>query len=384
MHSSYNNQNQSKKSVVLIVLAIIVVIIIVLTLFALAISPKEKVAIANVSPSVFATEEATPYRSPTVAPTVEPSPTASPLPTPSPVPINLTSTYKKGDSGDDVLLIQNMLVDLGFDPVTSDGTYGNALKSAIKNFQLYEDLDADGIAGPATISALVASWESLYSVKPADNQVLKGIVIGLDAGHQQHSNSTLEKISPSGTKTKKKVSSGTTGTTTGVAEYIVNLQVAIRLKIELEALGATVIMARETHTVDISNAQRATMMNEAHVDCWLRIHANGSTDKTKFGMFMLIPADGCLDTKDERVYEKSILIARALLNGAHDTTGAKKLGKIPRSDLTGFCWSNVPVCLIEMGHMTNKDEDLLLVSYDYQKKIVDGLVDGFVEYFTGE
>ena len=52
-----------------------------------------------------------------------------------------------------------------------------------------------------------------------------------------------------------------------------------------------------------------------------------------------------------------------------------------RSDQTGFCWSYVPVCTIEMGYMTNDAEDRLLVTDAYQNKITDGLVEGFLEYF---
>jgi N-acetylmuramoyl-L-alanine amidase len=51
-----------------------------------------------------------------------------------------------------------------------------------------------------------------------------------------------------------------------------------------------------------------------------------------------------------------------------------------RSDLTGFNWSDVPVTLVEMGFMTNAAEDKLLESGTYQDKIVQGLVNGIVEF----
>jgi len=180
---------------------------------------------------------------------------------------------------------------------------------------------------------------------------------------------------------KKKVSSGTAGRFTGVPEYVVNLQVSLKLKKALESLGAQVVMTRETHDVDISNAERATMVNRANVDCWLRIHANGSDNPEVHGMFMLVPAVGSMAADDPDVQERSAILAETLLQAAQNSTGAKSLGIQARSDQTGFGWSEVPVCTFEMGHMTNKTEDFQIVSESYQKKIVQGLTEGFLAYF---
>ena len=164
-------------------------------------------------------------------------------------------------------------------------------------------------------------------------------------------------------------------------EYVLNLLVALRLKIELEALGAEVIMTRETNDINLSNAERAQMMNNADADCWIRIHANGSEDEEEYGMFILIPDDGTMAASDTRVYDRNQKLANAMLDALIQSTGAKSLGIIKRSDLTGFNWSEVPVCLLEMGHMTNENEDMLLVTKAYQEKIVTGVINGLMEYF---
>ena len=54
-------------------------------------------------------------------------------------------------------------------------------------------------------------------------------------------------------------------------------------------------------------------------------------------------------------------------------------GVIERSDLTGFNWSKVPVVLIEMGFLSNPEEDNLLNSDSYQEKLAQGLYKGILK-----
>ncbi|MEM5768379.1 MAG: N-acetylmuramoyl-L-alanine amidase, partial [Bacillota bacterium] len=206
--------------------------------------------------------------------------------------------------------------------------------------------------------------------------LLEGCVIGLDPGHQAHANNELEPNAPGSSVMKKKVSSGTQGRFTRVPEYVVNLQVGLKLKARLEELGATVIMTRTTHDVNISNAERAQMMNEAGVDCWLRIHVNGNNDTTVNGIGVYAPAKGTMNTNDASVQQRSVTLAQALLNPVIAATGAKNNGVPLQTNSTGFNWSSVPVCNVEMGYMSNEREDRLIVTDNYQNKIIDGLVQG--------
>ncbi len=280
--------------------------------------------------------------------------------------------------------LQTMLLDLGFDPGAADGVYKEQAKAAVQGFQLYAELSVTGVADDKTAQAITKRWQAAQQPLTEGEQPLTGWVIGLDAGHQKTPNNGQESIAPGSDITKDKVSRGTEGQYTGVPEYVVNLQVALKLKRALTALGAQVVMTRETHNVDIPNSQRAKMMNEAGVDCWLRIHANYSTNHNDYGMFILVPPEGGLDTDDPNAVARSAALAQALLQNTLQTTGAKSFRVLDvRSDQTGFGWSKVPVCNIEMGYMSNEREDKLLVTEAYQQKIVDGLVQGFIEYYTG-
>jgi putative chitinase len=63
-------------------------------------------------------------------------------------------TLRQGSSGPDVTALQQKLKDLGFDPNGVDGHFGAGTRDALIAFQQSKGLQADGIAGPATIAAL--------------------------------------------------------------------------------------------------------------------------------------------------------------------------------------------------------------------------------------
>ena len=48
--------------------------------------------------------------------------------------------------------------------------------------------------------------------------------------------------------------------------------------------------------------------------------------------------------------------------------------------MTGMNWSNVPVTTIEMGYMSNPEEDMKMQDASYQALIVEGLANGIDKY----
>ena len=204
-------------------------------------------------------------------------------------------------------------------------------------------------------------------------------IICIDPGHQIKGDMSQEPVGPGSSETKFKVSWGTQGVLTNTPEYELNLQASKKLKSKLEELGFTVIMTRQTNDVSISNSERAIFANENNADLVIRIHADGSEDSSVNGASLLIPSHNGQYTKD--IYAESNKCAKLIYD---EMINSKfKVNDIyERSDLTGFNWSKVPVVLVEMGFMSNPEEDKKMSDESYQQNMMNSIAMGIQLYFN--
>ena len=212
----------------------------------------------------------------------------------------------------------------------------------------------------------------------------ENILIALDPGHQAPSvdMSATEPNAPGSSVMKAKATSGTTGRFTGVGEYELNLTIAKKAKNKLSELGYNVVMTREDNETAISNMERARLANDLQADISVRIHANGSDDISTNGALVLVGSQK--NPYVGELYEDSYRLGSEILNAYCALTGMKSLGIQTNDTMTGINWSEIPVIILEMGFMTNEQDDNNMQDGNYQETMVDGIVMGIENYFGME
>ena len=159
----------------------------------------------------------------------------------------------------------------------------------------------------------------------------------------------------------------------GVDEKTINLEIALKVRDQLEELGYKVIMARETD-VYVSKEERVEQANSSQADIYVSIHQN-STDDGSDASGMEVWYDGSDETRANK------RLAQLIRQQTARSTQVVERELRGNADFHVTGSTQMPACLIETGFLTNTNERNKLVTEEYQEQIASGIVQGIDYYF---
>lgn len=205
---------------------------------------------------------------------------------------------------------------------------------------------------------------------------LHGKVITIDPGHQLGNATHPRKIN-------RLVNAGgflkpcnTTGTATngGYPEATFAWKVALALKRQLAARGATVYLTRHTNSyadwgpcVNV----RGRFGNKKHADVAISIHGDGAASIER-GFFVIRPAkrkgwtDDIFRVSNHLAHTVKFGLIRA---GARVSNAYGADGYSVRGDLGTLNWSNVPIVMVELCNMRNTRDAKHVGSPRYRRHV---------------
>lgn len=225
---------------------------------------------------------------------------------------------------------------------------------------------------PQTTPSKPNTSSSTYTANPNNK------VIVIDPGHQGKGNSAKEAVGPGSSTMKAKVAGGATGVSSRKPESQITLDIGLKLRNELQARGYTVIMTRTSQNVNISNQQRAQVGNKNNAAAVIHLHCDGGASSARGAHTIAIGKD---NPYCPQLYKASSSLAQKVISSYTSLTGIKSRGVSYRNDLTGLNWSEVPAIYIEMGFISNSEEDKLLTDSSFQNKCAKGIANGIDQYF---
>ena len=140
------------------------------------------------------------------------------------------------------------------------------------------------------------------------------------------------------------------------------------------------VMTRTDNDTAISNMERAQYIAAQGAEIYVRIHANGDDSHTTSGALTMCPSPS--NPYVAQLSEPSSKLSQDILDSYCAATGFQNLGVQYYDNMTGINWSTVPVTILEMGFMTNENDDTKMNNPEFQQTMVTGIVNGIDTYFA--
>lgn len=188
----------------------------------------------------------------------------------------------------------------------------------------------------------------VLDIRHAPEYSLKGMVIGVDAGHGGPN------------------SLGAIGRTTKAREKDLNLSMAYMLKELLEARGAKVVLSREDDR-EMSMSERKAKFLENNIDMMISIHCNAAGSS----------AHG---TSTYYKHTQNRELARTILSKLVEIDGVDEWGLVGNFNFSLNAPTEYPAVLVETLFLSYQPDEEKLVKPGFQKKMMKKVTEGIMEY----
>lgn len=193
-------------------------------------------------------------------------------------------------------------------------------------------------------------FEIAFTNPSLKNSQFRDLIIVVDAGHGGRDPGA---VSPNGTK-----------------ERDVVLRASLILKQKLENAGFKVYLTRERDNY-VKLYDRAGIANQLPADIFISVHANAAKNTAAKGIETLYAPDISRNNK---------ALARAIQDQLIDKTNATDRGIVSRPDLVVTRETEMSAVLVELGFLTNSDEEIRLLSEAYLEKCAESIVEGIIDF----
>ena len=216
------------------------------------------------------------------------------------------------------------------------------------------------LAGYVPLNVNLQEISGGYKITIAPLNLLNGKKIVLDPGHGGDDPGAIGKIY-------------------GIKEKDVNLDIALKLKGYLEAVGATVYMTRSGDTYP-TLLERYTMANNLGAGLFISIHQNSVADPkyyTAKGSQVYYYADTTNGTKEKA-------LADNIMVSLNEVLGTQNKGINSTRELAVTKNTKMPSALVEVGFLSNAEEEMKLSTEEYRAKAAAALAQGITKWFLGK
>lgn len=260
-------------------------------------------------------------------------------------------------SGDDVVMLQERLAELGYDTGRPSGVFDEQTERALRAFQRDFCDVSDGVCGPATLRALrLLGARKVTGGRP---HLLREQELLRQAGPRLRGKRIV--VDPGHGGTDRGV------TVAGVAEADLVWDLARRLVGRMTATGMEALLSRRADSCP-PEAERATFANQAGADLVLSLHtdANRSMHAQGVATFHFGNGSGSTSTVGEAL---AGLIQREIVT----RTAMLDLGSQPRTwELLRL--TRMPTVRVEVGYLTHLGDRRKLLDPAFRDVVAEGVL----------